>query len=157
MHNMLLVFFTLLALGSCLPRLRDPFDAPTSFHNKRSSIPPVDPFFSLRDDPGRVFHMDVDGVAAVPPKKFEKVPIHKSKRPVFDEDRPIPDVLHAPRNLEFLQPQPGVPPKLTGAFVPPEQERTPTPGDFEFFNFGEGDGAVINPAAAYLKGGDFEK
>lgn len=81
----------------------------------------------------------------------------RAKQPLFDKDRPIPDVWPGPTDMEFLQPQPGVVPKLTGSFVSSEQEESSTPVDFEFFNFGEGDGPVVNPAATYLEGGNFEK
>ncbi|RCN37001.1 hypothetical protein ANCCAN_17108 [Ancylostoma caninum] len=157
---LIVALLTFIALCSASPMIRDPFDVPSTSDLKQTSVRPADPFFSFNGDEntGRIFHMDVDGIAAVQPKKTEKMPMQKRlKQRLFDEDRPIPDVLPGPRDLEFLQPQPGVAPKLTGSVGSGDAEESTTPINFEFFNFGEGDGPVVNPAATYLDGGNFEK
>ncbi|KAK6755482.1 hypothetical protein RB195_014074 [Necator americanus] len=157
---MLIALFALLALCYASPMLRDPFDVPSTSDLKRTSLLPADSLsaFLENSNPENTFHMDMDGVAAASTKKTEKMPMQKRlKERLFDEDRPIPDVLpEEPLNLEFLQPQPGVAPKLTGSSATAEVDSS-TPIDFEYFNFGEGAGPVVNPAGTYLEGGNFEK
>ncbi|PIO68990.1 hypothetical protein TELCIR_09206, partial [Teladorsagia circumcincta] len=111
---------------------------------------PVAPFFTFNRDPVTTSHIGSGGMTAAP-KRTEKQPFQKSYRSL-DNDRPIPDVV--PEGGDFLDFQPGVAPKLSGSVA------TPSPIDFEFFDFGENSGgqhAATNPAATFLEGGDFDK
>ncbi|VDL70064.1 unnamed protein product [Nippostrongylus brasiliensis] len=151
----LLTLFAIVALSDAAStRIREPIASHTT--NTEIEPIPVDPFFAFNEDPDAFID------AALPKKKTEKLPLQKKVRsltnirpipeqlPVVDSDRPIPDVLPG----EFSA-QPGVAPKLTGSSA--SSLSTDAPGDFDYFNFGEGAGAVTNPAATYLAGGQFEK
>ncbi|CAJ0590360.1 unnamed protein product [Cylicocyclus nassatus] len=159
-HDMLVTLFILITPTVALPRLRDPFDVPEASHSKPLPNDHINPFFTFNEDEiPRMAPVDLDEeVEIAPKKKVEKLPMQKIlKHHVFNEDRPIPDVMPAlpiPKSAEFLEPQPGVAPKFTGSV---EKEPSSTSGDFDYFNFGEGEGPVTNPAATYLAGGDFEK
>uniref|UniRef100_A0A1I7WQB6 Uncharacterized protein n=1 Tax=Heterorhabditis bacteriophora TaxID=37862 RepID=A0A1I7WQB6_HETBA len=146
-------------------------------NNKRSfeaadinPIPPVrvagntDPIFLFREMEGGFVNMDIDGVQAESTnnqqlkKKHEKLPVLRDV-PFFKEgnqdkpDQPKID-FDQPKDYDFLKPQPGVAPKFTGSFSSTEKTSSE---DFEYFNFGEGEGPIINPAATYLEGGNFDK
>ncbi|KAK6049868.1 hypothetical protein COOONC_12627 [Cooperia oncophora] len=135
------------ALCAALPSNREYSDASLTAAIKPIEAIPVDPFFIFNTNPDLVPQVNPIGQGVTVPKKTEKLP---HLRPL-DDDRPIPDVV--PDSV-FLTAQPGVAPQLTGSVA------TPSPADFEFFDFGENSGgkaAAVNPAATYLEGGDFEK
>lgn len=87
------------------------------------------------------------------PKKTEKLPLQKAVKH-FDSERPIPDVMPHIKEADVLEPLPGVAPKMTGKVVSTEDVAAT---GFDYFNFGEGEGPVTNPAATYLDGGNFDK
>ncbi|VDO91621.1 unnamed protein product [Heligmosomoides polygyrus] len=112
---------------------------------------PLDPFFSFNENPAAFAHANAQ--VAVMPKKTEKLPLQKAVKH-FDSERPIPDVMPHIKEADVLEPLPGVAPKMTGKVVSTEDVAAT---GFDYFNFGEGEGPVTNPAATYLDGGNFDK
>lgn len=128
--------------------------------------------FDFADQPGSFVNVDLDGAETTEiTKKQEKLPMSKKMRnddSIFQMDKAAqPKTVFSasssaksePKDYDFLKPQPGVAPKFTGSFAQPQvqEEQQPKEDDFEYFNFGEGEGAVVNPAATYLDGGNFDK
>lgn len=119
---------------------------------------------------GQFMNMDVDGV--IPDyfnKKTEKMPMQKRvnfsvfhiftyylviqrKDILFLSSMPEDSSFgfaDVPEHFDINEQQPGVAPQMTGSVSQPQSD--------EFYNFGESQEAISNPAATYLEGGDFDK
>lgn len=104
----------------------------------------------FRDTDGTLISLDSE--APVEKKREKSVaPTMKIKKGKAVK-QPVPAFAwEEPKDYDFMSEQPGEAPKLSGAFVnyrPPEGMTS--------FNFKEGAGAVTNPAATYLEGGNFD-
>ncbi|KAJ1361167.1 hypothetical protein KIN20_020360 [Parelaphostrongylus tenuis] len=141
----ILVLFVITVLCNAAARIRDPFD--TATYSKQPPQP-TNPFFSFNENPTELIRGDEEDVfTALSPKKIEKLPLQK-REPRVVNDQPFEGSMT--EDSKFLQP--GVPQKLTGLATD-----WSLPNNFEYFHFGENDGVVVNPAATYLDGGEFEK
>ncbi|KJH49108.1 hypothetical protein DICVIV_04738 [Dictyocaulus viviparus] len=125
---LLLIFLTITAYCNVLPR--------------------TDKLSNINDNPLNGERMDLGDVFnTMLLKKKEKSPLQKT---TADDEKSIPNTMS--EDYRMFESQPGIAPKMTGSAV-----NWSSPGNFEYFDFGENSDAIVNPAATYLEGGDFEK